>query len=58
MIEKQISREKLEIFFRTAREQTQGITDRNRFLYITGRNILADAGLASLILGDFDEEVL
>jgi hypothetical protein len=52
-----ISREKLETFFRSAKETTEGIDDNNRFLYVTGRNILADAGLASLFLGDFDEGV-
>lgn len=56
MTEKPISRQKLESFLRSAKETTEGVDDMNRFLYITGRNILADAALASLILGDFDEE--
>lgn len=57
MTEKPISRKKLETYFRSARQTTEGVKDTNRFLYITGRNILADAALTSLILGDFDEEV-
>ena len=56
MTEQPISRKKLESFFRSARETTEGIDDEHRFLYVIGRNILADAGLVSLILGDFDEE--
>lgn len=57
MNEKPISRKRLETFFRSAKETTEGIDDNNRFLYVTGRNILAEAGLASLYLGDFDEDV-
>jgi hypothetical protein len=53
----QLSRHKLETFFRSAKETTSNINDNHRLLYVTGRNILADAGLVSLILGDFDEDV-
>lgn len=58
MTDKPISREKLEAFFRSAHQTTEGVDDPNRVLYITGRNILADAGFVSLKLGEFDDNVL
>jgi len=57
MTEKPISRKKLEAFFRTARQTTDGADNDYRLLYLMGRNVLADVGLASLVLGDFDEDL-
>jgi hypothetical protein len=57
MTEKPISREKLKAFFRSAKQTTESADNDYRLLYLMGRNVLADVGLASLVLGDFDEEV-
>ncbi len=57
MTEKPISREKLMVFFRSAKQSTEGADNNYRLLYIMGRNTLADIGMTSLIMGDFDEEV-
>jgi hypothetical protein len=56
MTEKPISRKKLEAFFRSSKETTEGIDNHYRLLYVMGRNVLSDIALTSLILGDFDED--
>jgi hypothetical protein len=56
MIGKPISREKLMVFFRSVKQSTEGADNNYRLLYIMGRNTLADIGMTSLILGDFDED--
>jgi hypothetical protein len=50
------STQKLITYLKSAKVDTSGIDNVNRYLYGTGRNSLVDTLLVSIYCGDFDNE--
>ena len=55
MTEPQLSRQKLIAYIKSAKIDTSGIGNQNRYMYSIGRNTLADVLIAGIYFGDFDE---
>jgi hypothetical protein len=56
MTPKPISRKKLTEFLIASKVPTDSMSTDGRYLYRTGRNILADLVLVGLTTGEFDED--
>lgn len=55
MTDKPISREKLLAYLRSTKTDAGDSSNEYRYMYITGRNILADVMITGIMFGDFDE---
>jgi arginine deiminase len=55
MTDPQLSRQKLIAYIKSAKIDTTGIDNHNRYMYSLGRNTLADVLIAGIYFGDFDE---
>lgn len=53
--ERKISREKLLAYLKSTKLDAGYTTNEYRYMYITGRNILADVMITGIMFGDFDE---
>ena len=56
MTDPQLSRQKLIAYIKSAKIDTTGIDNHNRYMYSLGRNTLVDVLIAGIYFGDFDED--